>query len=42
VLAGAPFGHRPHNEAFVLGARARVAGNAVSFSFGEGEVECSA
>jgi muramoyltetrapeptide carboxypeptidase len=42
VLAGAPFGHRPHNEAFVLGAEARVAGDAISISFGGGEAECSA
>jgi muramoyltetrapeptide carboxypeptidase len=42
VLSGAPFGHRPHNEAFILGARARLAGEAVSFSFGAGEAECSA
>jgi muramoyltetrapeptide carboxypeptidase len=31
VLAGAPFGHGAHNEAFVLGAQARVHGNAVFF-----------
>jgi muramoyltetrapeptide carboxypeptidase len=42
VLAGAPFGHRPHNESFVLGARARVAGDEVSLSCAEGAAECSA
>jgi|SRR5579859_7924774 len=31
VLAGAPFGHGAHNEAFVLGTRARVARDTVSF-----------
>jgi muramoyltetrapeptide carboxypeptidase len=31
VLAGAPFGHRAHNEAFVLGSVARVEGDRVSF-----------
>jgi len=31
VLAGAPFGHGAHNEAFVLGTRARVVGDTVSF-----------
>lgn len=31
VLAGAPFGHGAHNEAFVLGLPARVAGDAVVF-----------
>jgi len=29
VLAGAPFGHGSHNEAFVLGATARVEGDSV-------------
>jgi muramoyltetrapeptide carboxypeptidase len=29
VLAGAPFGHGERNEAFVLGARARVRGDRV-------------
>jgi len=29
VLAGAPFGHESHNEAFVLGTSARVAGDSV-------------
>jgi muramoyltetrapeptide carboxypeptidase len=36
VLAGAPFGHRPDNEAFVLGSTARVgetAADEVSLSF---------
>lgn len=42
VLAGAPFGHRPHNESFVIGARARVAGDEVSLSCGEEAAECSA
>jgi muramoyltetrapeptide carboxypeptidase len=27
VVAGAPFGHGPHNEAFILGARAAVRGD---------------
>ena len=36
VLAGAPFGHGAQNEAFVLGARARVAGDEVSLSCGAG------
>jgi len=31
VLAGAPFGHGERNEAFVLGASARVSGDAVLF-----------
>jgi muramoyltetrapeptide carboxypeptidase len=31
VLAGAPFGHEAHNEAFVLGRVARVAGDSVVF-----------
>jgi muramoyltetrapeptide carboxypeptidase len=31
VLAGAPFGHAAHNEAFVLGTRARVEGDTVSW-----------
>jgi muramoyltetrapeptide carboxypeptidase len=30
VLAGAPFGHGPHNEAFVLGAQATLQGDAVT------------
>lgn len=30
VLAGAPFGHDPHNEAFVLGRAARVIGDSVT------------
>jgi muramoyltetrapeptide carboxypeptidase len=30
VLAAAPFGHAPHNEAFVLGARATVRGHEVT------------
>jgi muramoyltetrapeptide carboxypeptidase len=34
VLAGAPFGHGARNEAFVLGARVRVSGNAVLFDEG--------
>jgi muramoyltetrapeptide carboxypeptidase len=45
VRAGAPFGHRPFNEAFVLGATAAVgwpAENEVSLSCGEGAEECSA
>jgi muramoyltetrapeptide carboxypeptidase len=42
VVSGAPFGHRPHNESFVLGSRARVAGDVVSLSCGEGEAGCSA
>lgn len=29
VLSGAPFGHEPHNEAFVLGCAARVVGDSV-------------
>src|SRR5262249_16197039 len=36
VLAGAPFGHRPHNEAFVLGSIAQVgetAADEVTLSF---------
>ncbi len=32
VLAGAPFGHEPHNEAFVLGSRALVADDQVRFN----------
>jgi muramoyltetrapeptide carboxypeptidase len=31
VLAGAPFGHGPRNEAFVLGADVRIAGDAVTW-----------
>jgi len=31
VLSGAPFGHRAHNEAFVLGAQVRVSGDEVRF-----------
>jgi muramoyltetrapeptide carboxypeptidase len=31
VVAGAPFGHGSHNDAFVLGARVRVEGDAVRF-----------
>ena len=31
VLAEAPFGHRAHNEAFVLGGEARVTGDEVRF-----------
>jgi muramoyltetrapeptide carboxypeptidase len=31
VLAGAPFGHGEHNEAFVLGSPVRVEGDAVRF-----------
>jgi muramoyltetrapeptide carboxypeptidase len=44
VLTGAPFGHRPHNEAFVLGAPARVVGDELrlGLSSGEGEEGCSA
>ena len=45
VLAGAPFGHRPLNEAFVLGATAAVGSTAedeVSLSFGAEAGECSA
>jgi muramoyltetrapeptide carboxypeptidase len=45
VLAGAPFGHRPLNEAFVLGATAAVgrpAEDAISLSCAEEEEECSA
>ncbi|HEX3769945.1 MAG TPA: LD-carboxypeptidase [Polyangiaceae bacterium] len=30
VVAGAPFGHAPHNEAFVLGIPARVRGDTVT------------
>jgi len=32
VLGGAPFGHGPHNEAFVLGAPVRVQGDQVVFN----------
>jgi muramoyltetrapeptide carboxypeptidase len=32
VVAGAPFGHAPHNEAFVLGAPAHVQGDTVILS----------
>jgi muramoyltetrapeptide carboxypeptidase len=32
VVAGAPFGHGLHNEAFVLGQRATVRGGEVTFS----------
>jgi muramoyltetrapeptide carboxypeptidase len=31
VLAGAPFGHDAHNEAFILGSKARVDGDALFF-----------
>jgi muramoyltetrapeptide carboxypeptidase len=31
VLAGAPFGHEAHNEAFVLGRVARIAGDSMLF-----------
>ncbi len=31
VLAGAPFGHEAHNEAFILGRVARIAGDSVLF-----------
>ena len=31
VLAGAPFGHGAHNEAFVLGATVHVSNDAVAF-----------
>ncbi len=31
VLAGAPFGHEAHNEAFVLGRVARITGDAMLF-----------
>jgi muramoyltetrapeptide carboxypeptidase len=31
VLRGAPFGHAPHNEAFVIGRSARVSGDALVF-----------
>jgi muramoyltetrapeptide carboxypeptidase LdcA involved in peptidoglycan recycling len=31
VVSRAPFGHRAHNEAFVLGSVARVAGSEVQF-----------
>lgn len=34
VLAGAPFGHAAHNEAFVLGSRVQVTGDAVQFVAG--------
>ena len=34
VLAGAPFGHAPHNEAFVLGQTARVEDDAVTLAAG--------
>jgi muramoyltetrapeptide carboxypeptidase len=38
VVAGAPFGHGPHNEAFVLGARVRVSDGAVIWNAkGEGD-----
>jgi muramoyltetrapeptide carboxypeptidase len=42
VVVGAPFGHRPHNEAFVLGSRAVVADGEVAISFGEAAAGCSA
>ena len=32
VLAGAPFGHAPHNEAFVLGLPALVGDDAVTLA----------
>jgi muramoyltetrapeptide carboxypeptidase len=31
ILAGAPFGHRAHNEAFVLGSVVRIEGDGLSF-----------
>jgi muramoyltetrapeptide carboxypeptidase len=35
VLAGAPFGHGPRNDSFVLGAVVRVGGNAVVWGSGQ-------
>jgi muramoyltetrapeptide carboxypeptidase len=42
VLAGAPFGHQAHNEAFILGAQAEIAGDALMISSGGAAAECSA